>query len=91
MKRKWEERLKNVDELASQYKRKPLCPVYRPQLSKPWQPCSVWNLFRRQAQAFNYAKTCKEDVHVFALEMNTEDGQRYYLVTTYTEFWFYYK
>nr|XP_042697980.1 DNA-directed primase/polymerase protein isoform X4 [Chrysemys picta bellii] len=90
MKRKWEERLKNVDELASQYKRKPLCPVYRPQLSKPWQPCSVWNLFRRQAQAFNYAKTCKEDVHVFALEMNTEDGQRYYLVTTYTEFWFYY-
>ncbi|XP_026503684.1 DNA-directed primase/polymerase protein isoform X3 [Terrapene carolina triunguis] len=90
MKRKWEERLKNVDELASRYKRKPLCPVYRPQLSKPWQPCSVWNLFRRQAQAFNYAKTCKEDVHVFALEMKTEDGQRYYLVTTYTEFWFYY-
>ncbi|XP_044873962.1 DNA-directed primase/polymerase protein isoform X2 [Mauremys mutica] len=90
MKRKWEERLKNVDELASRYKRKPLCPVYRPQLSKPWQPCSVWNLFRRQAQAFNYAKTCKEDVRVFALEMNTEDGQRYYLVTTYTEFWFYY-
>ncbi|XP_032656283.1 DNA-directed primase/polymerase protein isoform X2 [Chelonoidis abingdonii] len=90
MKRKWEERLKNVDELASRYKRKPLCPVYRPQLSKPWEPCSVWKLFRRQAQAFNYAKTCKEDVHVFALEMNTEDGQRYYLVTTYTEFWFYY-
>ncbi|KAG6920664.1 primase and DNA directed polymerase, partial [Chelydra serpentina] len=30
------------------------------------------------------------DVHVFALETNTEDGQRYYLVTTYTELWFYY-
>ncbi|XP_043401987.1 DNA-directed primase/polymerase protein isoform X3 [Chelonia mydas] len=90
MKRKWEERLKNVDELASRYKRKPLCPVYRPQLSKPWQPCSVWNLFHRQSQAFNYAKTCKEDVHVFALETNKEDGQRYYLVTTYTELWFYY-
>ncbi|XP_067407752.1 DNA-directed primase/polymerase protein [Emydura macquarii macquarii] len=90
MKRKWEERLKKVDELASQYKRKPLCPVYRPQLSKPWQPPSVWNLFRRQAQAFNFAKTCKEEVHVFAVETNTEDGQRYYLVTTYTELWFYY-
>ncbi|XP_075786410.1 DNA-directed primase/polymerase protein isoform X3 [Pelodiscus sinensis] len=90
MKRKWEERLKKVDELASQYKRKPLCPIYRPHLSKPWQPRSVWNLFHRQAQAFNYAKTCKEDVHVFALEMNKEDGQRYYLVTTYTELWFYY-
>ncbi|XP_061439828.1 DNA-directed primase/polymerase protein isoform X4 [Rhineura floridana] len=89
-KRKWEERLRDVRELASWYKRRPLCVRYKPQLSKPWQPSSIWKLFHRQTQAFNYAKTCKEDVHVFALEKNTENKQRFYLVTTYTELWFYY-
>uniref|UniRef100_A0A8D0HBC9 DNA-directed primase/polymerase protein n=2 Tax=Sphenodon punctatus TaxID=8508 RepID=A0A8D0HBC9_SPHPU len=74
MKRKWKERLKEVEERSSQYKRSPLCPQYRPQLSKPWQPSSVWKIFHRQASAFNYVKTCKEDVHVFALEKNTKDG-----------------
>lgn len=32
----------------------------------------------------------KKDVHVFALEKNTQSGQRFYLVTTYKELWFYY-
>lgn len=32
-----------------------------------------------------------KDVHVFALEHKGGDGQRIYLVTTYTELWFYYK
>ncbi|XP_035753669.1 DNA-directed primase/polymerase protein isoform X2 [Egretta garzetta] len=90
MKRKWEERLKKVEELASHYERNPLPPVYRPKLSKPFLPSSVWKIFCRQAEAFNYVKTCKEDVHVFALEKNTHSGQRFYLVTTYKELWFYY-
>ncbi|XP_074678841.1 DNA-directed primase/polymerase protein isoform X1 [Strix aluco] len=90
MKRKWEERLKKVEELASHYERNPLPPVYRPKLSKPFLPSSVWKIFCRQAEAFNYVKTCKEDVHVFALEKNTRSGQRFYLVTTYKELWFYY-
>nr|XP_034967959.1 DNA-directed primase/polymerase protein [Zootoca vivipara] len=90
-KRKWEERLKDIEELASSYKRRPLCPRYKPQLSKPWQATPVWKLFHRQTQAFNFAKTCKQDVHVFALEKNTENKQRIYLVTTYTELWFYYR
>ncbi|XP_064005047.1 DNA-directed primase/polymerase protein [Pogoniulus pusillus] len=90
MKRKWEERLKKVEELASHYERNPLPPVYRPRLSKPFQPSSVWKIFCRQAEAFEYVKTCKEDVHVFALEKNTQSGQRFYLVTTYKELWFYY-
>ncbi|XP_060119722.1 DNA-directed primase/polymerase protein-like isoform X1 [Heteronotia binoei] len=89
-KRKWEERMKDIEELASQYQKKPLCSPYRPLLSKPWQPSSVWKLFHRQIQAFNFAKNCKEDVHVFALEKNAENKQRFYLVTTYTELWFYY-
>ncbi|XP_067154068.1 DNA-directed primase/polymerase protein isoform X1 [Apteryx mantelli] len=90
MKRKWEERLKKVEELASHYERNPLLPVYRPKLSKPFQPSPVWKIFCRQAEAFHYVKTCEEDVHVFALEKNTQNGQRFFLVTTYYELWFYY-
>ncbi|NXY56709.1 PRIPO protein, partial [Callaeas wilsoni] len=90
MKRKWQERLKKVEELASHYERNPLPTVYRPRLSKPSMPSSVWKIFSRQTEAFNYVKTCKEDVHVFALEKNTQSGQRFYLVTTYKELWFYY-
>nr|XP_060634627.1 DNA-directed primase/polymerase protein isoform X3 [Anolis sagrei ordinatus] len=89
-KRKWEEKLKSIEELSSLYKRRPLCERYKPQLSKPWQPSSIWKLFHRQNQAFNFAKSCKEDVHVFALERSAENKQRFYLVTTYTELWFYY-
>ncbi|NXO30108.1 PRIPO protein, partial [Cisticola juncidis] len=87
---KWLERLKKVEELASHYERNPLPEVYRPRLSKPSMPSSVWKIFARQAEAFNYVKTCKEDVHVFALEKNTQSGQRFYLVTTYKQLWFYY-
>ncbi|XP_058694471.1 DNA-directed primase/polymerase protein isoform X4 [Poecile atricapillus] len=90
MKRKWQERLKKVEELASHYERNPLPTVYKPRLSKPSMPSSVWKIFSRQAEAFSYVKTCNEDVHVFALEKNTQSGQRFYLVTTYKELWFYY-
>ncbi|XP_068043062.1 DNA-directed primase/polymerase protein isoform X2 [Anomalospiza imberbis] len=90
MKRKWQERLKKVEELASHYERNPLPTVYRPRLSKPSMPSSVWKIFSRQAEAFSYVKSCKEDVHVFALEKNTQTGQRFYLVTTYEQLWFYY-
>lgn len=89
--KKWKERVKNVEKLASWYEKKPLCSPYRPKLSKPWQPSPVWKLFHRQAEAFNFAKTCKEDVHVFAMEKNATDKKRFYLVTTYIELWFYYK
>ncbi|KAF7482019.1 DNA-directed primase/polymerase protein [Marmota monax] len=91
MKRKWEEKLKRIEELASQYERKPLSSVYRPRLSKSEEPPSIWRLFYRQNQAFNFVKSCKEDVHVFALECKVGDGQRIYLVTTYAQLWFYYK
>ncbi|XP_066093592.1 DNA-directed primase/polymerase protein [Saccopteryx bilineata] len=91
MKRKWEAKLKQIADRASQYERKPLPSVYRPRLSKPEEPPSVWKLFPRQTQAFNFVKSCKEDVHVFALEYKVGNGQRVYLVTTYAQFWFYYK
>ncbi|XP_069872502.1 DNA-directed primase/polymerase protein isoform X1 [Dipodomys merriami] len=88
---KWEAKLKQIEELASQYERKPLSSVYRPRLSKPEDPPSIWKLFHRQNQAFDFVKSCKEDVHVFALECKVGDGQRIYLVTTYAQLWFYYK
>uniref|UniRef100_H0WJ54 DNA-directed primase/polymerase protein n=1 Tax=Otolemur garnettii TaxID=30611 RepID=H0WJ54_OTOGA len=91
MNRKWEAKLKQIEERASHYERKPLSSVYRPRLSKPEEPPSIWKLFHRQTQAFNFARSCKEDVHVFALECKVGDGQRIYLVTTYVELWFYYK
>ncbi|NXQ58133.1 PRIPO protein, partial [Anthoscopus minutus] len=91
MKRKWQERLKKVEELASHFERNPLPKVYRPRLSIPSMPSSVWKIFSRQAEAFNYGKSCKEDVHVFALEKDIKSGQRFYLVTTYKELWFYYR
>ncbi|NXX69198.1 PRIPO protein, partial [Spizella passerina] len=70
MKRKWQERLKKVEELASHYERNPLPTVYRPRLSKPSMPSSVWKIFSRQAEAFNYVKACEEvccDLFVFLL------------------------
>ncbi|XP_027714473.1 DNA-directed primase/polymerase protein-like isoform X2 [Vombatus ursinus] len=91
MKRQWEEKLRKIGERASQYEKRPLGSVYRPRLSEPGDPSSVWRLFHRQAQAFNFVRTCKEDVHVFALEHKAGDGQRIYLVTTYSQLWFYYK
>ncbi|XP_065802508.1 DNA-directed primase/polymerase protein isoform X1 [Muntiacus reevesi] len=91
MKRKWEATLKQIEERASQYERRPLTSVYRPRLSKPEEPPSIWKLFHRQTQAFNFVKSCKEEVHVFALECRVGDGQRIYLVTTYAQLWFYYK
>ncbi|XP_029412250.1 DNA-directed primase/polymerase protein isoform X2 [Nannospalax galili] len=88
---KWEAKLKHIEERASLYERKPLPSLYRPRLSKPEEPPSIWKLFPRQNQAFNFVKSCKEDVHVFALECKVGDGQRVYLVTTYAQLWFYYK
>ncbi|XP_063776784.1 DNA-directed primase/polymerase protein [Pseudophryne corroboree] len=91
MKRNWLEKCKKVEELASQYKRHPLSSAYLPKLFRVWQPSSVWRLFPRQDPAFQFAKTCKEDVHVFALETVLDEMERrLYLVTTYTEFWYYY-
>ncbi|XP_006160504.1 DNA-directed primase/polymerase protein isoform X2 [Tupaia chinensis] len=91
MKRKWEAKLKQIEERASRYERKPLFSVYRPRLCKPEEPPSIWKLFHRQTEAFNFVKSCKEYVHVFALEYKVGDGQRIYLVTTYVQLWFYYK
>ncbi|XP_051025615.1 DNA-directed primase/polymerase protein [Acomys russatus] len=91
MMRKWEATLRQIEERASHYERKPLSSRYRPRLSKPEEPSSIWKLFYRQNQAFNFVKSCKETVHVFALECKAGNGRRVYLVTSYAQLWFYYK
>ncbi|KAK1174838.1 DNA-directed primase/polymerase protein [Acipenser oxyrinchus oxyrinchus] len=92
IKNKWEERFQRVEQLAQTYQHRPLCSPYKPRLWKLWQPSSVWRVFPRQSFAIGFAKSCKEDVHVFALEKEgAEQGQRIYLVTTHTELWHYYK
>lgn len=84
----WGERLKKVEQLAQSFQLHPLATRYKPRLR---QPSSVWKLFPRQTMAISFAQSCKEAVHVFALEREkTPLGQRIYLVTSYSELWHYY-
>uniref|UniRef100_A0A8C7IF69 DNA-directed primase/polymerase protein n=1 Tax=Oncorhynchus kisutch TaxID=8019 RepID=A0A8C7IF69_ONCKI len=77
----WGNRLKKVEQLAQSF-----------QLSRPWQPSSIWKLFPRQCMAINFAQSCREDVHVFALEKEqAKMGGRIFLVTSYSELWHYYR
>uniref|UniRef100_A0AAY4AQB4 DNA-directed primase/polymerase protein n=1 Tax=Denticeps clupeoides TaxID=299321 RepID=A0AAY4AQB4_9TELE len=90
--RDWGDRLKQVEKLAQSFQHKPVCSRYKPRLAQPWQPGSVWKLFPRQSAAIAFAKSSKEDVHVFALEKECADvGQRMFLVTSYAELWHYYR
>ncbi|KAJ8271765.1 hypothetical protein COCON_G00106240 [Conger conger] len=89
---KWGDRVKKVESLALSFQHCPLASPYKPRLSKPWQPETLWRLFSRQSDALGFAKCCKEVVHVFALEKDhAKTGQRIFLVTSYTELWHYYK
>lgn len=87
----WGARLKKVEQLAQSFHQNPLASPYKPRLW-PCQPSSVWRFFPRQNPAISFAQSCKEAVHVFALEKEqSPQGQRIYLVTTYTELWHYYR
>uniref|UniRef100_A0A3B5L9N0 DNA-directed primase/polymerase protein n=1 Tax=Xiphophorus couchianus TaxID=32473 RepID=A0A3B5L9N0_9TELE len=88
---RWGERLKKVERLAQSFQQNPLTTPYKPRLW-PYQPSSVWKLFPRQNLAISFAHSCKEAVHVFALEKEKASlGQRIYLVTSYSELWHYYR
>ncbi|XP_022537487.2 DNA-directed primase/polymerase protein [Astyanax mexicanus] len=88
---KWLDRVKSVEQRAQSFQSAPICSPYKPRLSRPWQPSSVWRLFPRQSAAIAFSQRCKQDVHVFALEKEgTGAGQRVYLVTSYSELWHYY-
>ncbi|RVE76273.1 hypothetical protein OJAV_G00006530 [Oryzias javanicus] len=85
------DRLKKVELLAQTFQSNPLTTRYKPRLW-PCEPSSVWKLFPRQSMAMSFAQSCKETVHVFALEKEKASlGQRIFLVTSYSELWHYYK
>ncbi|KAI3353145.1 hypothetical protein L3Q82_019701, partial [Scortum barcoo] len=89
--RKWGDRLKKVEQLAQSFQLNPLASRYKPRL-RLCQPSSIWKLFPRQCMAISFAQSCKEAVHVFALEKEKSQlGQRMYLVTSYIELWHYYR
>ncbi|KAE8300229.1 DNA-directed primase/polymerase protein [Larimichthys crocea] len=89
--KKWGDRLKKVEQLAQSFHLNPLASPYKPRLW-PCQPSSVWKLFPRQSMAIGFAQSCREAVHVFALEKEKASlGQRIYLVTSYSELWHYYR
>ncbi|XP_038160675.1 DNA-directed primase/polymerase protein [Cyprinodon tularosa] len=88
---KWGDRLKKVGQLAQSFQQNPLTTPYKPRLW-PLQPSSVWKLFPRQSLAISFAQSCREAVHVFALEKEkASHGQRIFLVTSYSELWHYYR
>ncbi|KAI2668596.1 DNA-directed primase/polymerase protein [Labeo rohita] len=88
---KWQDRLKSVEQRASSFQSSPLSCPYKPRLSRPWQPSSVWRLFPRQNAAIAFTQHIKQDVHIFSLEKEGSDaGQRIFLVTSYSELWHYY-
>ncbi|XP_013863163.1 DNA-directed primase/polymerase protein isoform X2 [Austrofundulus limnaeus] len=88
---RWGDRLKKIEQLAQSFQQHPLTTRYKPRLW-PCQPSSVWKLFPRQNMAISFTQSCKEAVHVFALEKEKASlGQRIYLVTSYSELWHYYR
>ncbi|ESP03872.1 hypothetical protein LOTGIDRAFT_230191 [Lottia gigantea] len=57
-------------------------------------PSSSWKIFYKQNEAFRFAQSTSEDLHVFSYEkevIGEEKGQRLYLVTSYPVFWHYYR
>lgn len=89
---KWQDRLKCLEQRALSFQSAPLCCPYKPRLSRPWQPSSVWRLFPRQSAAIVFVQHIKQNVHIFSLEKEGSDaGQRIFLVTSYSELWHYYR
>ncbi|XP_035664107.1 DNA-directed primase/polymerase protein-like [Branchiostoma floridae] len=82
----WKKKLRRFEKAEEEIKKFPLGPQYKAGLRRP---SPVWRLFPRQKLAFDFARCCKQDVHVFACEVEgeSENGQRRYLVTTYEQFW----
>uniref|UniRef100_A0A8C9STE4 DNA-directed primase/polymerase protein n=1 Tax=Scleropages formosus TaxID=113540 RepID=A0A8C9STE4_SCLFO len=92
MRKSWADVVRRVEQRAQSFQHHPLGSPYKPRLSRPWQPTSVWKLFPRQSGALAFAQGCTQEVHVFALEKEqATGGQRIYLVTSYTELWHYYR
>lgn len=90
--------LDKIVNLEQKYKSKPLVSKYKPKLCEIEKPSTSWDIFYKQADAFNQCKQITD--RVFAVESYTKDttasdvkekGMRRYVVSSVEEFWFYYK
>ncbi|XP_033761453.1 DNA-directed primase/polymerase protein-like [Pecten maximus] len=89
-KRQWSKLEAAVNERVKKHRSEKIPETFKQRISGP----SVkWRTFFRQQDAFLYARSQAEDLHVFAFEselLGSESGQRQYLVTSYPVFWHFY-
>ncbi|XP_064652326.1 DNA-directed primase/polymerase protein-like [Lineus longissimus] len=90
--RQWHDRLKNIANREAHYKAHPSPKEYRPKID---DPCIYRKTFFRQQDAFEYARSKSEDLHVFAYESSSfqgeNSGKRMYMVCSYPHFWHFYR
>ncbi|XP_077999309.1 DNA-directed primase/polymerase protein-like [Glandiceps talaboti] len=79
--RRWTEKLETLEQKEEVYKQHVLAPEYKPRLI---DPSPMWREFVRQKEAFGFADSFNEDMHVFAVDMD-EFGQKRYIVTSYQQ------
>ncbi|XP_048585081.1 DNA-directed primase/polymerase protein isoform X2 [Nematostella vectensis] len=79
----WVKKLAKCEEQAKKFKKHPIRTQRKLRVD---DPLPVFKVFPRQQLAFDFVKSCSEDVHVFAEELG-DDGKRQYIVSTLDEFW----
>ncbi|XP_031568860.1 DNA-directed primase/polymerase protein-like [Actinia tenebrosa] len=79
----WDEKQAKWEAKFQEFKKKP---IPTPRLLRLDDPIPVFKRFPLQQLAFDYAKTCSKDVHVFSEEIEC-GGKRRYLVATFDQFW----
>lgn len=82
----WEQKKIKLEKCASDFRRNPILPSRKLRIDDPHP---VFETFPRQQMAFDYVRTCHQDVHVFAKEKDFH-GKRVYIVATLPQFWYKY-
>ncbi|XP_052768226.1 DNA-directed primase/polymerase protein-like [Mya arenaria] len=89
-KRKWMGLQNSIETMEKQFKKEK---IPKPFPSRILGPSVKWEIFFRQQDAFSYSRSKSKDLHVFAFESDSfegNSGQRLYLATSYPVFWHYY-
>ncbi|KAL9982229.1 hypothetical protein ACROYT_G004254 [Oculina patagonica] len=82
----WEQKKIKLERCADDFSKHPILPKRHLRID---DPLPIFETFPRQQMAFDYLKTCQEDVHMFAREKDC-DGKRIYIVATLPQFWYKY-
>ncbi|XP_015750339.1 PREDICTED: DNA-directed primase/polymerase protein-like [Acropora digitifera] len=84
--KRWEEKKIKLEKCARDFRQNPIFSARKLRID---DPVPVYRTFPRQQMAFEYARTCHQDVNVFAKEKDLQ-GKRIYLVATLPHFWYNY-